>query len=93
MDRRSFHKLAGLGALGALSGATELDAQNAANPTHRLPPPSFRQPAPIDFEDHTGFVQIFDGKTLQHWDGNPDVWRVEDGCIVGVSTHDKPAGN
>lgn len=53
MDRRSFHKLAGLGALGALSGATELDAQNAANPTHRLPPPSFRQPAPIDFEDHT----------------------------------------
>jgi hypothetical protein len=26
---------------------------------------------------------IFDGKTLQGWDGDPAYWRVEDGAIVG----------
>ncbi|MHB1857316.1 MAG: 3-keto-disaccharide hydrolase, partial [Acidobacteriaceae bacterium] len=95
MDRRTFHKLAGLGALGALSGTTELHGQSAQHKAqgHALPRPGFRQPAPIDFEDHSGFVQIFDGKNLQHWDGNPDVWRVENGAIVGISTSEKPAGN
>lgn len=47
---------------------------------------------PVDFNDHTGFVQIFDGHTLNGWDGNPDVWKVENGAIVGTSTPDKPTG-
>ncbi len=29
------------------------------------------------------FVSLFDGKTLQGWDGDPDRWRVSDGAIVG----------
>ncbi len=29
------------------------------------------------------FVPIFDGKTLQGWDGDPAFWRVEGGVIVG----------
>lgn len=29
------------------------------------------------------FISIFDGKTLQGWDGDPAYWRVEDGAIVG----------
>jgi hypothetical protein len=29
-----------------------------------------------------GFVPIFDGKTLQGWDGDPAFWRVENGAIV-----------
>ena len=33
-----------------------------------------------------GFVSIFDGKTLQDWDGDPTYWRVENGCIVGEVT-------
>jgi putative heme-binding domain-containing protein len=33
-----------------------------------------------------GFVAIFDGKTLNHWDGDPAFWRVEDGVIIGEST-------
>lgn len=37
-----------------------------------------------------GFVSIFDGKTLEKWDGNPDFWSVEDGCITGTTTKDKP---
>lgn len=37
-----------------------------------------------------GFQPIFDGKTLDHWDGNPEFWRVEDGCITGQTTAEKP---
>jgi hypothetical protein len=37
-----------------------------------------------------GFESLFDGQTLKNWDGNPDFWRVEDGCITGQTTADKP---
>lgn len=33
-----------------------------------------------------GFVQIFDGKTLKGWEGDPAYWRVENGNIVGEIT-------
>jgi hypothetical protein len=36
---------------------------------------------------------LFDGTTLNNWDGKPGVWRVEDGAIVGESTREAPAGN
>ena len=36
-----------------------------------------------------GFVQIFDGKTLTGWDGDPTYWRVENGNLVGEITPDK----
>ncbi|MGB0290716.1 MAG: family 16 glycoside hydrolase, partial [Opitutales bacterium] len=29
---------------------------------------------------------LFDGKTLEGWDGDPRFWRVEDGSIVGETT-------
>src|SRR5579864_1876336 len=55
---------------------------------------SMSQPDPIDFNDHSapGWVQIFDGKTLNGWDGAPDIWHVEDGAIVGQSSPDHPSG-
>ena len=37
-----------------------------------------------------GFKPIFDGKTLNGWDGNPKFWRVEDGAITGQTTKDNP---
>jgi hypothetical protein len=46
-------------------------------------------PAFASAEEKDG-VPIFDGKTLENWDGNPDFWRVEDGAIVGQTTEDKP---
>src|SRR5262245_13609233 len=49
-------------------------------------------PLTINFADHTGFVSIFDGKTLAGWDGASEVWRVEDGAIVAESRPEKPAG-
>ena len=33
-----------------------------------------------------GFVQIFDGKTLKGWEGDPRYWRVENGSMVGEVT-------
>ena len=36
---------------------------------------------------------LFNGKDLKGWEGNPDVWSVEDGAIVGRTTADKPIKN
>jgi len=47
-------------------------------------------PEPVNIEDRTGFESIFDGKTLSGWDGDPALWRVEDGTIVGESTAANP---
>jgi hypothetical protein len=52
-----------------------------------------RETAAIEFDDHAGYVQIFDGRTLQHWDGDPRIWRVEDGAIVGESNKEHPVVN
>lgn len=41
-------------------------------------------------EHEEGFVSIFDGESLENWDGNPDFWRVEDGTITGQTTAEKP---
>src|SRR5690606_17454145 len=30
-----------------------------------------------------GFVELFNGKDLSGWDGNPELWSVEDGVITG----------
>ena len=68
-------------------------AGGAAVDLAQTPAPSpFTQPAPIDFEDHAGYVSLFDGKTLAGWDGNPRFWRVENGAIVGESTLTNRAG-
>jgi hypothetical protein len=36
-----------------------------------------------------GFVQIFDGKTLNGWEGDTNYWKVENGNLVGQITADK----
>jgi hypothetical protein len=43
----------------------------------------------LETDDTTGFVSIFDGKTLNGWDGDPRFWRVENGEIVGETTAEK----
>ena len=35
-------------------------------------------------DDTEGFVSIFDGKTLNGWDGDTNFWRVENGEIVSL---------
>ena len=44
------------------------------------------------FADHheEGFVSIFDGKSLDGWDGNAKFWSVKDGAITGTTTKENP---
>ncbi len=37
-----------------------------------------------------GGKSLFDGKTLDGWDGNPVHWSVKDGAIVGENTKENP---
>ncbi len=53
----------------------------------------FKEPDPLDFNDHDGYVSLFDGTSLKGWDGDPTFWRVEDGAMVGESTPEHPLGN
>lgn len=40
-----------------------------------------------------GFVTIFDGQSLDGWEGSPDNWKVDDGAIVGYTSNAKPLEN
>jgi hypothetical protein len=65
--------------LGALA-ALRLEAQD-------LPyaPKQSDRPEPLDGEE-PGFTNIFNGRTLDGWEGDPKYWRVEDGEMVGEIT-------
>jgi hypothetical protein len=43
------------------------------------------RPEPIE-GDEPGFQSIFDGKSLDGWEGDPTYWRVEGGSLVGEIT-------
>ena len=34
-------------------------------------------------EKKDGWTLLFDGKSLDGWDGDPNIWRVENGCLSG----------
>jgi hypothetical protein len=55
--------------------------------------PKFHDPAPYDINEHTGYKQIFDGNTLNGWDADTSIWRVENGIMVGETLEGKPKGN
>lgn len=40
--------------------------------------------------EEDGFKSIFDGKTLDGWNGKPEFWSVKDGAITGITTKEKP---
>jgi hypothetical protein len=67
-------------------------AQDAPPPAGGRGFPGGGPPLTLSFDDHTGFTQIFDGKSLMDWDGATDIWSVQEGAIVGLSCPDKPAG-
>ncbi|MEZ6064900.1 MAG: DUF1080 domain-containing protein [Planctomycetaceae bacterium] len=41
--------------------------------------------------DDDGFVQLFDGTTLNGWHGNAEYWSVQDGAIFGKTDGNIPA--
>jgi len=55
--------------------------------------PKFHDPAPYDIDDHTGFKQIFDGKTFDGWDADTSIWRIENGLMIGEIPEGKQVGN
>jgi hypothetical protein len=42
----------------------------------------------MGFANHQDYTSIFDGRTLAGWEGQPGLWRVEDGAIVGETASD-----
>ena len=42
-------------------------------------------------EEAVGFESLFDGKTLEGWDGDPRLWSVKDGAIRGETTEENKA--
>lgn len=53
-------------------------------------PITAQRAVPLNFEDRTGFEQIFDGVSMKNWDGDPTFWKVENGALVGTSTEANP---
>jgi len=51
-------------------------------------PPAQAQLKQQDFNDNSGFTQLFDGETLDGWEGEPGLWRVEGGAIVATRDTD-----
>jgi hypothetical protein len=41
-------------------------------------------------EPDGGFTPIFNGKDLTGWEGKPGYWSVEDGCLTGMTTAERP---
>jgi len=77
-------------ALVTLIGPSTLAQQAApAAPQGRGRGAAPARPEPLPFEYHEGFDSIFDGKTLNGWEGDPRFWSVQDGAIVGQTTPDK----
>ncbi len=58
----------------------------AALYAQQAPPPPPPQSYPVTTTDDSGFQPIFDGKTLNGWEGDPKYWRVENGAMVGEIT-------
>ena len=43
--------------------------------------------------ENGGFTPLFDGKTFEGWNGNQEVFRIEDGAIVGGSLKERVKHN
>jgi hypothetical protein len=77
--RRFLASLGGGAILHGLAGAQQND------PGYK--PKQSDRPEPIE-GDEAGFRPIFDGKTLDGWEGDPKYWSVQDGAMTGVITPD-----
>ena len=68
-----------IGGLAALPAAAQQDGA-----PRFVPKQSDRPAQPTG--DEPGFRPIFDGKSLEGWEGDPKYWRVENECLVGEIT-------
>lgn len=82
----------GMAAVCAVAAGGRAQSNAPAPPAAPRPSP-FVPPEPLDYGDHAGWTSIFDGRTLDGWDGNPAVWSVQDGVITAVSTAERRVGS
>ncbi len=68
--------------IGAMLGGLPLAAQQAGQP---YVPKQSDRPEPPSGEE-AGFRSIFDGKSLDGWEGDPKYWRAADGVMIGEIT-------
>ncbi len=61
-------------------------AARQQSPAAPYVPKQSNRPEPLATGDEPGFQQIFDGRTLNGWEGNAAYWRVENGSLVGEIT-------
>ena len=47
---------------------------------------------PFDYADNEGWFSLFDGQTLNGWDGDTRFWGVKDGAVYVEPTCEKPTG-
>src|SRR5206468_3120820 len=47
---------------------------------------------PFDMSDNDGWVSLFDGQTLNGWDGDTRYWSVKDGSIYVEPSCERPTG-
>ncbi|HLH15954.1 MAG TPA: DUF1080 domain-containing protein [Bryobacteraceae bacterium] len=47
---------------------------------------------PFDYNDNEGWISLFDGETLNGWDGDIRFWSVKDGAIYVEPSCEKPTG-
>ena len=58
----------------------------ASGQVKNSPPPPKQAPVVTPREGKTQTIHLFDGKTLNGWEGYSDLWSVRDGVIVGKNT-------
>jgi len=71
-------------ALAVLLGGLAVGQEKKPADTPKLPPKAV--PVVPPREGKTETVKLFDGKTLDGWEGYTDLWSVKDGEIVGKNT-------
>lgn len=47
---------------------------------------------PFEYSDNEGWISLFDGETLNGWDGDTRFWSIKDGAIYVEPTCEKPTG-
>ncbi len=89
--------LSGL-ALVAPFAASQQTAQPAAPPSGAAATPGGgrggfgRGAVPMDYADNEGWISLFDGQTLNGWEGDTRYWGVKDGAIYVEPSCEKPTG-
>src|SRR5215470_10543730 len=41
---------------------------------------------PVAYDDYTGYVKLWDGQTFNGWEGETDVWSIDNGAVHADTT-------